>query len=404
MMGGMGGGMGMEARVTSDDIGKIVKVVGLSPDQAEAAKALFEGYLAAHNAKAAEAREAMEKAREEFRESRDPSVFESMGEKMQALRKATIEAEKALMADIKSLLNDDQAARWPAFERSQRRETTLSRGFISVSGERADVIRIVEGLKLTDDQKAPLATILAQYEEELDPALVRRNQLQEASEGQGMRFMRAFRPGGAPDDAEMKELEKTVTENREAMMKVRDINRRYAAQVQAALPADQAERFQAAFKRESFPQIYRERNGSRTLAAAEKIDDLSPEQKAALTAIRESYTRDAAALAARAEAAQEEEEKNFSLRTMMQRGFGGGGNENDPMREIGRSRSQLEDATADKVRDLLNPDQRAKLPERNADGGGRRGPGNEMDNNRNNRQNQPRRQRPGDQAPPPPGN
>ena len=109
------------------------------------------------------------------------------------------------------------------------------------------------------------------------------------------------------------------------------------------------------------------------LTSVEKFEDLTADQKSSLIAVKETYNREAAALAQRGEAAQEEQEKNFSLRKMMEGGFGGQGS--DTMRELGEQRRALEDSTFNKIKAMLTPEQVANLPERQNDGGGGAGNG-----------------------------
>lgn len=391
MLGGGPGGGGMfEPRVTSDQLGRYATMLNLTPDQLEAAKALHEGYFAAHQEKAGKMREMMESAREQFRENRDPSVFQEMGTKMTEYRQQADAAEKAFMDDVKSLLTDEQSAKWPVLERTRRRENTLTRGF--VSGERADVIRLVDGLKLSEEQRASLAPVLESYELDLDRELVKRNELQEQAMGQAGGMMQAFRQGG-----DMAAAEKMITEGREASVRVRDVNRRYAKQVEAMLPEDKASEFNLAFKRESFPQIYRQRYAQQVLTAATTMESLTAEQQEGLAAIKDTYTRESGTLALKAEAAIEQQEQNFSIQGMMQRGF----QEDPAIVEARNARNKLEEDTIAKVRALLTPEQIAKLPERRAEGG-RGGEGGNADRPRGNRRGgeggenrPPRRQRPG---------
>jgi len=366
---GMGGGGGMDARVNSEDIDKLGKMLDLAGEQKDAAKMLFEGYLESHQKKSKDMRDVQEKAREDFRESRDPSVFQEMGEKMAKFREETMAAEKGLWSDVKSILTAEQSQMWPTFERSRRREAAAT-GFtpFQVSGERADVIKILDRIDISAETKTQLEPVLTAYEEELDVALVKRNDLQEKSEGQGRNLFRGF-GGGGMDEESMTKIEKLVEENRESMMRVRDVHKRYASQVEGLLPTEQAEKFKYEFKRASYPQIYRERYTTRMIDSVEKFEDLSAEQKSSLIAIKETYANESAALAKRGEAAQDEQEKNFSFRKMMEGGMFGGGQGNDTMRELGEQRRALEDSTYNKVKSTLTPEQVSKLPERPANGG-----------------------------------
>jgi len=397
----MGGGQMMEPGVSSEQLKKWAAKLNLTPDQQDAAKALFDGYFADHQARAEKMRDAMESARDAFRESRDPSVFQEMGEKMRVFREQGQKAEKGFMDDVKSLLTPEQEPAWASVERAKRRDAGMRRTPFGVSGERADLIAIVEKLELAEEVHAAVAPTLDSYEQDLDREIVKRDELRQQAEGQGQQIFAIMRGDGGGDMAAM---EKMIKENREAMVRVRDVNRRYARQIESLLPAEVAPTFAMEFKKASFPDIYRERYAARVIAAAEKMD-LTEEQRNSIEAIRDGYTRDTDSLNKQNEAAIEEMEANFSLQNMMG-GGGPGGFRNEKMQELRTQRENVENTAVKKVQDLLTPEQKAKLPERRGDGEGgqqdRRPRAREGDNNGQQQGQRPRRQR-GDQPAPPPG-
>ncbi len=371
MMGGGGRG-GTDAKVTSEDIEKLTKQLNLSPEQHDAAKMLFDGYLEAHQKKAQQMSDAVEKIRADVRETSDNSLWQDLGDKMQKFQTEATDAEKGLWTDVKSLLTTEQAASWAGFERSRRREQS-GPSPMSVSGERADVIKIIEKIKLPDADMGKLAPVISAYEEELDAAIVKRNDLADKSQPQIRALFRSF----PPDDESMTKMDKIVAETREAMIRVSNVNKRYAQQVEGLLAPEQAELFRTEFKKASFPQIYRERYITRAFDALDKLDTLTDEQKSSIAAVKDTYSRESTALAQKGETLTIEQEKDFSFRKMMQGGFGGGGN--DAMRDLGDQRTTLEDTTYNKIKAVLTPEQLAKLPERNADNGGRRARGTPAD-------------------------
>lgn len=371
MMGGFGGGPGgmfggFDPPVTSEQLKKYDDQLGLSDEQREAAKALFDGYFASFQAKADEARKAMDSVREQFRETRDPSVFEKMGESMIAFRKARTEAERAFLNDYKSLLTEEQAAQWPKLERSRRREATIRQGFIA--GERIDVVRLVDQLKLTPEQLAAVQPTIDAYEQELDPALAKRNEFMENAMGQGMGMARRFMNGEGPDE----NMQKMFEEGRANAQRVRDINRRYATQIEGALPADLAAKFRDEVNRESYPMVYRTRYPQTAIAAVEAFPDLTDEQKASLASLKDTYNRDLSALQDKGRKAQDDMEASFSLQNM------GGMFNNEALRDLRSQGESLDNKTIESLKALLTPEQAAKLPERRQ-GGGRGGMDFQMD-------------------------
>lgn len=387
MMMGMGRG-GMEASITSEQLDRYSTMLAFTDDQRTAAKALFEGFLAGAQERATKMRAAVEEVRQTFQETRDPSVWQDLGPKMQEFRTQGQTAEKGFFDDMKSLLTPEQANLWPVVERARRRETGMGQGFGQLSGERVDLVKLVERMELSGDSRAKVSPMLESYEQELDRELIRRIDANERLMGEGMGMMQAVM---SRDEAAMKKAEEMVTAAREAGMKVRDTNRRYAAQIEGVLSADEAAKFQAEFKRESFPMVYgRPRFAQQLIDAAGKFEDLSAQQRESLTAIKDGYTRDSNALNTRGEKAIQEQEESFTIARMMSGGFMGMGGE--AMRELRQERTRLEDTTERKIREILTPEQVAKLPERRRGEGDGAGPGGMGGGGEN--QDRPRR-RPG---------
>lgn len=402
-MGMMGGRDPFDPPVNSADLERYSKILNLTPDQVEAAKALLDAAMAEFQPAARTARERMEQIRTEARETGDMSVWREMGPVMQQYRRARSTVESTFMNDLQSLLTDEQAALWPKVERTHRRERTIGRGLMS--GERVDLIRLVDGLKLADADRAALAPILEQYEMDLDRELIKRNELYEQGEEQAQDLMEAWRSG---DTARFEEM---FNKGREAAKRVRDVNQRYARQIESSLPESKRAAFVEQVKRESFPMIYRETYAQRIVDVAANLPDLDDTQRASLAALREGYVRDLAAINAKMEAAVLERENSADMRQAFFGRDGGG-----PMQELRRSRRELENTTVQRVRDLLTEEQRAKLPDRNAgdddespfrpriDGGRRRGGGDDDGEDQRPRRRRPRGEDEPSPTPPPPAN
>lgn len=377
--GGFGGGvMGRwnqmyEAAVTSDDIKTWNTRLKLSADQKQTVEALFEAYQTEFAAEAKTSRDKVDALREEARQAQDMSMMQDIVTERQAFQKKRDALDKSFFEDVKLLLDEPQMQEWPKIERDRRREHSLGQGLIA--GERVDVVKLVDDLELTTDQMAPIQPLLDQYRDELDRELVVRIDAYEQSQTkmremmQGGRMGEMFNPN-TPIDPDM---EKLVTKGREAGLRVRDVNRKFARQVEPLLPAEKQAAFAADVKRESFPMIYRPAYGTRALDAADKISSLDEAQRGALQGIRESYSRDLSALQTQMEVATEDEQAKFSLQQMRERGpFG---MRDGPMGDLERKRRELDDTTADKIKALLTPEQAEQLPARRGEGQGFGGEG-----------------------------
>ncbi len=166
----------------------------------------------------------------------------------------------AFVAELQSLLTDDQLGRWPDLERRMRRERLLPRGLLS--GESVDLVRVVDALRL-DPVPAPVTGLLEAYAIELDHALRVRAALPEATDATGRTD-----PDHAPDHAPEYDPHDDPAREVRARTKVRDINLSYADRVAGALPGDDSAAFRVLFDRKAFPRVYRDTVAQRRLRAA----------------------------------------------------------------------------------------------------------------------------------------
>lgn len=370
--GGMGGMFGrnmFEASVTSRSLENYSKMLGLDADQETAAKALLEGYQQSFAEMADKARDTMSRMREEMRGAfaeggPDPEVFNKMGQEFTKFRKAGTELEQGFFNDLKAVLTPQQTEKWPSVERLHRRETSIGRGLLA--GERVDLIKLVDDAKLAPEARKTLDQVLSDYETELDREIVSRNAAYDAVQG---RMREMFQDPNNPESV------KAFEDGRAAGLRLRDVNRKYARQIEGLLPEESREAFSTSFRRESYPEIHRATYATRAIDAAAAMTDLDDAQKTTIASIRESYTRDLNAVNREMEEARDKRESTGKLEDLLPRRWGGGGrggDEGDPLRE---RRTSLQDAAVEKLKSVLTPDQFAALPERRGEWGGGEGRG-----------------------------
>ena len=174
---------------------RYAKTLNLSKSQSEAVKSLVTAYTQEFTDAATKAREQVDNLRDEARD--DPSAREEMGAVFTKFRTKRTEMETSLMNDVKMTLTPDQLAIWPSIERTRRRESSMGRGLMSF--ERADLVKIIDSLKLSADAKKPVDPILEQYEVDLDRELIPRNAAQDKMQG-GLPRADDRRPGQGPAD------------------------------------------------------------------------------------------------------------------------------------------------------------------------------------------------------------
>lgn len=346
--GGRFGGMvgDMMAPVTTRQVDRYAEMLGLDKEQRETLKALHEGYAEQARAVQEKNREAMRSLGEQMRESEDrEGLMEKMQKSIRDARDARRDQDRAFNADVQAILTPEQAAKWPTVERMQRRESSMRRGFIS--GERVDLVELVEQTKVQGEAVKPL---LEQYEVELDRELVRRNEWQE----------RQFeRMGELRQEGDFEAIQKLIEEGRGLTVKVRDVNRKYARQIAETLPAEQRGAFEEGFKRASFPDVYRPAPVSDQIEAAFKLRDLTPEQKEKLESLRASHEKSTTAVNEKLAAAVEAAEMSFNIADM---GRGRGQGEESPAAVLRREKRELNRETGESLRKVLTPEQAAKLP------------------------------------------
>lgn len=357
---GGGGGMmeGMLPQIGSRQVDKFAKILGLTSDQKEAAEALLEGYAGQAATAAKVMRDAGQRARDEFRETNDPAVFEKMQASATKFRDDRKKLDDTFMSDFKSILTPEQAAKWPQVERTYRRDSTLRWG--RLSGERVDLVELTEQQHLASEVSTQVAPLLEQYQEDLDRELARRNEVYQGA----MEKMMELRRSG-----DMQAMQDMVEKGREAGRRVRDVNRRYFRQVLEALPEDTRSAFEAAFNQQSYPDIYRKAYASRVSETALGMADLTPEQKEQLAAVSKRFDEALAPLQTKLVAATEESEAKFNIADMMARGW----NQEGPLADLRQERRDLERKLIDDIRKVLTDDQETRLPERTEEEGNGRG-------------------------------
>lgn len=362
--GGPGGGA--SGMITGRSITRYAETLALTADQKAAVDALYEGYEAAARDSQKTLNDISTEARRAFEDTQDASVFMEKMPKAQrehATRMKTL--EKSLFDDIKSLLTAEQTERWPAVERTRRRETQL-RGMMS--GESVDLTEIVRGLKPDTALVAALKEPLDEYEIELDRAL----QSKESSANEV-----EFKPG---EPIDMGAMQARMAKQREHGAKIKDINERHARRVREILPENLRDQFSEAVRRESFPRVYRPGRVAKTIDAGMKLDSLTGDQRAQIEALREQYNRDLGPINDRWANAIAEAEKSGEDGAMSMVGGGtirfGGGQENPdtPLAKARTARREIDDRFRKKFESILTKEQLDTLPkqegEAEAVGGG----------------------------------
>jgi hypothetical protein len=357
--------MGGSGRISKGSVEGYSKLLNLTADQKAAALALHEGYDAEFSKASKDFSSAMEEMRRIAEESDDRSVFmERMPKAREEHSKKTKALEKTFMADLQALLTGDQGTSWVKVERQRRREVLLRPG--SVSGEGVNLLETVEGLKLAEAVKADLAEALLGYETDMDRALLAKQKMLDDHA--------AVDPGrGFDPQAFQERMEKA----REAGLKLKQVNEQYQRRLENSLPDDKKAAFNDAVRRATFPVVYRPSRVTRAIDAAAKFDDLTPDQKESLAALKSSYDRDAGPAndkwANEIEAAEQKGDNGGEIAVAgggrMQVRFGEE-DEKSPLAQARKARRELDEKTRSRLDSILNKDQKERLPREPVEGRG----------------------------------
>jgi hypothetical protein len=128
---------------------------------------------------------------------------------------------------------------------------------------------------------------------------------------------------------------------------------------------DGAGRFTAEVNKRSYPRIYRDAHIAKQIAAGIELADVSPEQQRSLRELKEQYTREAATVneTLARETDKAEEEAGGSIALMMNR-FMREGNKEEGLKEARAKRSELDEKTEARLKEILSKDQMKQLPKR----------------------------------------
>jgi Spy/CpxP family protein refolding chaperone len=346
------GGMGTST-ISKRSVDRWAEELGLDDEQKQAVLSLHEGYRSACEQASREMATVLSEARKAAEESQDHSLLlERLPPARRKQEQQTRAAEQAFMSDVRSLLTPDQERAWPKIERMRRREQ--SGRMSTVSGDAVDLTEIIRDLKLP--VAGALAEALEEYEVEADRGIQERLRVSD----RGADF-----DSGRPLDLEV--LQKQMDEQREAGLKLKDINLRHARKIEPLLPEAKQAEFRQAFKRSSFPQVYRPTMAGRWLEAAQKFDDLDTRQREDLAGLRGQYERDLGvandALAAAIEASEARSGgpggvlsgPGVSMVVRM-------GDEDSELAAARKARREVDERAREKLRNLLKPEQRERLP------------------------------------------
>lgn len=266
------------ARYAPDHVDLMTTFLGLSDDQQTLVSAFLRDYAAAYAEIRAEADRERELARDRARWARESGTSIDAGvalrarERVEALQQRHEQAAGEFIANARAVLTPEQADRWPDLERALRRRDLLPRG--EVSGERVDLFEVVARVELSEESRAAVESLLADYAVQLDAALVWREQAASDDDDDVFRDVIRDYQSGVADANDLRRMARHL---RTLRTRVRDVNIMFADQIRGAMTLEEEARaFEQAWKEAAFPRIYAETYAQRVLQAALAFEDLDP--------------------------------------------------------------------------------------------------------------------------------
>jgi len=304
----------------------------------------------------------------EIQESGDHSKLMELMPELQQKRKSATEALRdTFLGDLKLLLSDAQAARWPLVEQSRRRVRVQST--LGVSAANIDMIELVQNTLSTVPDEVTVQ--LDSYARSLDRMLLETIKLREARTSFfGLSF--------DVDEEMAEELREQSLKQRELSVSIRDLNDRTMRLVSAELDADAAESLQREFCLAGFPQVYTPSYTKKAIRAALVIDSLENDQRSQIQALQSRHTLAVAKLNNRWERTIRDSDEEApsgmilpgpggaTVLVEIDEGFGGfdGDAELTNLQKARQARNERDEQTLTKLRALLSENQITQLPEK----------------------------------------
>ena len=299
--------------------------------------------------------EMREQSRDWFTDATAQDMFGKMAPITEEWLRAKNHLRDQFIGDLNAQLTDEQIELWPGVERLLRRTKSLQRG--RISGESADLFQIVRSLNLEAEQQAAVDPVLSQYEIELDAALKQRDEYLESSRIELLKAMQTM----ATEDG-LAVIEKQT----KLRTQVRDVNDRFAANIEAALAEPLNAKFKEEFHVRAYPRVFEPTRTQRVFAAAKGLEGLDPTVAEAIATMSAAYdvevtTKNESLLES---VRKYEPEDAVRMSRRMAARFTGQEvtEEPDPLREAMQERGQIGERYLAQLTGVLTEDQVALLP------------------------------------------
>lgn len=336
------------------------RILNLSEEQREVALMLHDGYMRATHEQQEKFQRMQEDLMRQIQEVQvdgaDPEAVmatmqqqaQEMGQMMGEMVRETFRLQDNLLADIRATLTSEQEEAWPRVVRKRQRDVLLGE-MGQLSWAPVDLVDVLERLDV-DEGTGDLREALLRYEADVDRPL---NRLYTMFMGMLNDLPTLL---GEMNEQKMLEFQEDVFEG---MVDLRAINKRHARIVSAMLDEATRARFDEEVTRRAFPMVFGQNWVDGAFAKALALDDLTPEQRAAIEPLREQYLRERDAANVLWIAAIDKEDEHTTAEEKMW----GSWDSDSPAASAQSARFELDGKYQERLKALLSEEQLMKFPE-----------------------------------------
>lgn len=258
-------------------------------------------------------------------------------------------------ANLRAILNEEQLAAWPAFERKMLREKELHKG--SLSGESLNLFHVLRDMDMSPEMRRQLQSTVDEYDLALHDALQRRKT--------GLQEMQAEMLAAMQEQDAQQSLD-LVNVQLDLQIGVRDVNERFIDIIANALPEEEAAIFRDEAKQKAYPRVYRRSAVERMYHAAMDLDELPPELRETMTDLLSTYQIEVESINMQLVQLIKEDEpdkQRHRARAFAARVQGATiAKPEDRTRQAFRRKEEVGSFYVQALRDMLTPEQFAALP------------------------------------------
>jgi hypothetical protein len=335
------------------------EVLDLEDWQRPIIEVLLDDYAASFEAGLSAMRDDISKIRVDLGGGDGSQIMERMMGPLGAWEREKLALRDQFLANVQTQLGPGQIERWPALERAIRREKELPQS--ELSGEGIDLVAVVQRLDLPGTVSDDIAPAVANYENELDAALVSRTRRVEELQPAVREAMQAM---------DFERGLQVMQQIMAARIEVRSAQDRGMESIAAAMPQEQATLFLQEAWETAYPKVYGPNPTIAFIDAAKAIPDLTPEQIEGIESIERDYLAQLATLNGRLRELYRTEEprepqRRFERILQRQRGETPSrelAGEPKSIRDVRGEREELGRRTREAILALLTPDQTSNLP------------------------------------------